>query len=58
MNRRHPDSAARFWASAALIAFVGTGVVIAACGCRDFEAYVAIVVLAIMAGFVATTQDA
>lgn len=57
-RRRHPDSAARFWAAAALVAFVVTGVVIAACGCRDFEAYVALAVLAIMSGFIAKTQDA
>jgi hypothetical protein len=58
MKRRHPDSAARFWSSAALIACVAVIVVLAACGCRDFEAYVALTVLAIMSGFIATTQDA
>jgi len=56
--RTHPDSPARFWASIALVACIVTMVLIGAAGCKDFEAYVALFMLAVMAGFVAKTQDA
>jgi len=48
---------ARFLASAAVVLSVVAIVLLAASGCRDFEAYVATVGVAIMAGFVAKTQD-
>jgi len=54
----HPDSAARFAASCALVCCVVTLVLITACGCRDAETYIALTLLAVMAGFVAATQDA
>jgi hypothetical protein len=47
----------RTLASAAIVACVAVIVLLAAFGCRDHEAYVATLMLAIMAGFVALTQD-
>ncbi len=52
-----PDTI-RFWSSAVVVAMVAVTVLLAAIGCRDFEAYVATVCVGIMAGFVASTQDA
>jgi len=56
--RTHPDSPARFWASAALVASIVTMVLIGAAGCKDFEAYVALFMLAVMAGFIAKREAA
>lgn len=58
MKRTQPDSAGRFWASVALVAYVVSGVVITACGSMTFSTGVAIAVLAIITGFIAITQDA
>ena len=52
----NPDTA-RFAASVALVLSIVALVLLGATGCRDFEAYVAIVMLAVMSAFVATTQD-
>jgi hypothetical protein len=52
-----PDTA-RFLSSAVVVLCVVTLVILAAVRCPDFEAYVATVCLAILAGFVASTQDA
>lgn len=52
-----PDSAVRLLASAVIVACVVALVLLAAAGCRDFEGYVAISLLAIMSAFVALTQE-
>lgn len=41
----------------ALVASVITLVLLAASGCREFPAYVAVSILAIMAAFIGSTQD-
>jgi len=41
----------------ALVAAISTLVILAACGCRDFEAYCATSMLAILAAFIAITND-
>ena len=50
-----PDTA-RFWSSAVVVAMVALTVLLAAVGVRDFETYLAVVLIAIFAGFVASTQ--
>ena len=54
---KQPDSAARFWASFALVCCVTALVIMAACGCKDFEGYLAVTLLAIMSGFIGVTSD-
>jgi hypothetical protein len=49
---------ARFLSSAAFVLCIGGLIFLAAFGCRDFEAYVATICLAIMAAFIGSTQDA
>ena len=49
---------ARLFASAAVVFCVVAIVILAATGCREFVAYLAAVIIAIFAGFVASTQDA
>ena len=49
---------ARTCSAFALVASVITLILLAAAGCKDFEAYVAVVMLAIMAAFVGSTADA
>jgi hypothetical protein len=51
-----PDTA-RFLASAAVVLSIVSIVLLAALGCRDFETYLVCVGVAILAGFVASTQD-
>lgn len=50
-----PDTA-RFLASSVVVAMVAVTVLLAAVGARDFETYLAVVLVAIFAGFVASTQ--
>jgi hypothetical protein len=50
-----PDTA-RFISSAVVVAMVAVAVLLAAVGVRDFETYLAIVIVGIFAGFVASTQ--
>lgn len=51
-----PDTA-RFCASFAFVLFLCTGIALFAFGVRDFEPFVAIVCLLILAGFIGATQD-
>jgi Mn2+/Fe2+ NRAMP family transporter len=51
----NPDTA-RFLASAVVVLCVVAIVLMGAAGCRDFEAYVIAVGVAILAGFIASTQ--
>ena len=48
---------ARFCASFAFVSILCTGIALAAFGVRDFEPFVAIVCLLILAGFIGATQD-
>ena len=43
--------------ASALVASVITMILLGASGCREFPAYVAVVILAIMAAFIGSTQD-
>lgn len=52
----HPDTA-RTACSFALVASVVTLVLLGASGCRDFESYAAVVIMAVMAAFIGSTQD-
>jgi len=52
-----PD-AARFISAAVIVICFAVLVILAATRCRDFEAYVAVSLLAVLAGFIALTQDA
>ncbi len=52
-----PDTI-RFISSAVVVAMVALTVLLAAVGVRDFETYLAVVLVGIFAGFVASTQDA
>jgi hypothetical protein len=56
--RTHPDSPARFWASAALVACAVTLVLIGASGCKEAWAYIALGCIAAFAVFVLATCDA
>ena len=49
---------ARTCSAAAVVLSVIALILLGAAGCRDFEAYVAVTCLAIMAAFVGSTQDA
>ena len=53
----HPDTV-RTACSFALVASVVTLVILGASGCRDCESYVAAAILAVMAAFIGSTQDA
>ena len=57
LTTMHPDTV-RTACSFALVASVVTLVILGASGCRDFESYVAVSILAVMAGFIGSTQDA
>ena len=57
LTTMHPDTT-RTACSFALVASVVTLVILGASGCRDFEAYVAVSILAVMAAFIGTTTDA
>ena len=52
----NPDTT-RTAAAFAVVAAVITLVLLGASGCREFEAYVAVTLLAVMAAFVGSTQD-
>lgn len=51
-----PDTA-RTLSATAIVACVVAIVLMAAAGCKSFEAYLSAVLVAIMAGFVGSTQD-
>lgn len=48
---------ARTCCAFAFVAFIVTGIALFAFGVRDFEPFVAIVCLLILAGFIGATQD-
>jgi hypothetical protein len=56
--RAHPDSPARFWASAVLVAVVAIGVLIAACGSMTFPCGVSLAAIATLAFFIAKREAA
>jgi len=56
--RTHPDSPARFWASAVLVAVAAIGVLIAACGSMTFQCGVALAAIATLAFFIAKREAA
>lgn len=56
LKTMHPDTV-RTACSFALVASVVTLVILGASQCRNFEAYVAVAILAIMAAFIGTTTD-
>ena len=56
LKTMQPDTI-RTGAAFALVLSVIALILVAASGCKDFEAYVVIVGLAIMAAFVGSTQD-
>ena len=56
LKTMQPDTI-RAGAAFALVLSVIALILVAASGCRDFESYVAIIGLAIMAAFVGSTQD-
>ena len=48
---------ARTLSATALVAAIVTMILLGASGCREFVAYVSCVILAVMAGFIGSTQD-